>query len=131
MKAKTVIVSFSNGSLPPPYAYHYEIVFSEETTDAELKIFKGYDNEVVFAESKKFNLEIFQQLLLGLETIKEFKKNPNMVGGSHRSIEIKEENHSEKIIIDANDEAGISLFNRFLYVYSSDFLNIINKNINL
>jgi hypothetical protein len=51
------------------------------------------------------------------------------VGGSQRSIEIQN-TISKKIIIEEDDEAGISLFNRFLYLYSSDFSNIINKQIN-
>ncbi|GAA4164621.1 hypothetical protein GCM10022217_35510 [Chryseobacterium ginsenosidimutans] len=128
MKANKVIVSFNNGSVPPTYAYRYEIVFSEETGNAELKLFKGYDinEETILSESKKFNIEILQQLLSLLEKKENSEKPSNMTGGSQRSIDI----NAKKIIIAADDEAGISLFNRFLYLYNPDFLNLINQNIN-
>jgi hypothetical protein len=128
MKANKVIVSFNNGSVPPTYAYRYEIVFSEETENAELKLFKGYDinEETILSESKKFNIEILQQLLSLLEKKENSEKPSNMTGGSQRSIDI----NAKKIMIAADDEAGISLFNRFLYLYNPDFLNLINQNIN-
>lgn len=128
MKANKVIVSFNNGSVPPTYAYRYEIVFSEETGNAELKLFKGYDinEETILSESKKFNIEILQQLLSLLEKKENSEKPSNMTGGSQRSIDI----NAKKIMIAADDEAGISLFNRFLYLYNPDFLNLINQNIN-
>jgi hypothetical protein len=55
MKKHTVTVSFNNGSVPPIYAYRYEIIFSEITSEAELKIFKGYntDEKIIISESKK------------------------------------------------------------------------------
>ncbi len=128
MKANKVIVSFSNGSVPPQYAYRYQIIFSEQDGNAELKLFKGYDAEekMILAESKKFNIEIFQQLLSLLEKKENSVKPSNMTGGSQRSIDI----NAEKIMIEADDDAGISLFNRFLYLYNPDFLDIINKKIN-
>jgi hypothetical protein len=128
MKANKVIVSFNNGSVPPTYAYRYEIVFSEETGNAELKLFKGYDinEETILSESKKFNIEILQQLLSLLEKKENSEKPSNMTGGSQRSIDI----NAKKIMIASDDEAGISLFNRFLYLYNPDFLNLINQNIN-
>lgn len=131
MKTNTITVSFSNGSVPPQYAYRYEIKFSEENVNAELKIFKGYDwdEKMIVSESKKFNIDIFQQLLSGLEKKDHFMKEPHLVGGSQRSIEIQN-TISKKITIETDDETGISLFNRFLYLYSSDFSTIINKQIN-
>jgi hypothetical protein len=128
MKANKVIVSFNNGSVPPTYAYRYEIVFSEKTGNAELKLFKGYDinEETILSESKKFNIEILQQLLSLLEKKENSEKPSNMTGGSQRSVDI----NAKKIMIAADDEAGISLFNRFLYLYNPDFLNLINQNIN-
>ncbi|MCS3867361.1 hypothetical protein J3D55_000277 [Chryseobacterium ginsenosidimutans] len=128
MKANKIIVSFNNGSVPPIYAYRYQIVFSEETGDADLKLFKGYDvnEEMILSESKKFNLEIFQQLLSLLEKKENSEKLSNMTGGSQRSIEI----NAKKIMIEADDEAGISLFNRFLYLYNPEVLHLINQNIN-
>lgn len=128
MKANKVIVSFNNGSVPPQYAYRYQIIFSEQEGDAEMKLFKGYDadEKMILSESKKFNIEIFQQLLSLLEKKENSEKPSNMTGGSQRNIDI----NAKKIMIEADDEAGISLFNRFLYLYNPDFLNLINKNIN-
>ncbi|GAA5091204.1 hypothetical protein GCM10023210_18290 [Chryseobacterium ginsengisoli] len=128
MKANKVIVSFNNGSVPPQYAYRYQIIFSEQEGDAEMKLFKGYDTDekMILSESKKFNIEIFQKLLSLLEKKENSEKPSNMTGGSQKSIDI----NAKKIMIEADDEAGISLFNRFLYLYSPDFLNLINKNIN-
>lgn len=126
-----VTISFNNGSVPPQYSYRYEIKFSEENTNAELKIFKGYDldEKMIVSESKKFNPDVFQQLLSGLEKTDQSMKEPHQVGGSQRSIEIQN-TISKKIMIETDDVAGISLFNRFLYLYSSDFSHIINKQIN-
>lgn len=131
MKMHTVTISFNNGSVPPQYSYRYEIKFSEENANAELKIFKGYDldEKMIVSESKKFNPDVFQQLLSGLKKTDQSIKEPHQVGGSSRSIEIQN-TISKKIMIEADDEAGISLFNRFLYLYSSDFSTIINKHIN-
>lgn len=131
MKTHTVTVSFNNGSVPPQYAYRYEIIFYEETANAELKIFKGYDldEKIAVSESKKFNTDVFQQLLSGLEKINNSTDQNHLVGGSQRSIEVQN-SISKKIVIEANDENGISLFNRFLYLYNSDFSTIINKHIN-
>lgn len=128
MKANKVIVSFNNGSVPPQYAYRYQIIFSEQTGDAELTFFRGYDKneEMILSDTRKFNPDVLQQLLSLLNKENNAVKNPDLVGGSQRIIDI----NSEKVVIDADDDAGIALFNRFLYLYSPDFSNIINKYIN-
>lgn len=129
MKANTIIVSFNNGSVPPQYAYRYQIVFSEQDGNAELKIFRGYDadEKMIVSEQRKFNTEIFLQLLSLVNKIENSEKKPSMTGGSQRSIEV----NSKKIMIDPDDDFGISLFNRFLYLYSPDLINQINSNLNL
>lgn len=129
MKANTIIVSFNNGSVPPQYAYRYQITFSEQNGIAELKIFKGYDTDekMIVSEQKKFDMEVFLQLLSLINKIENSQKNQAMVGGSKRIIEV----NSKKIIIEHGDDAGISLFNRFLELYSTDFQNQINNNFNL
>jgi hypothetical protein len=129
MKANTIIVSFNNGSVPPQYAYRYQIIFSEEDGNAELKLFKGYDTDekMIVSERKKFNVEIFLKLLSLLNTKEIPLKNQVMVGGSERSIEV----NSKKMIINPDDDFGISVFNRFLELYSADFLTQINNNLNL
>ncbi|NML58395.1 hypothetical protein [Chryseobacterium cheonjiense] len=129
MKTNTIIVSFTNGSVPPQYAYRYQIIFSEEDGNAELKLFKGYDTDekMIVSERKKFNVEIFLKLLSLLNTKEIPLKNQVMVGGSERSIEV----NSKKMIINPDDDFGISIFNRFLELYSTDFLNQINNNLNL
>jgi len=129
MKTNTIIVSFTNGSVPPQYAYRYQIIFSEEDGNAELKLFKGYDTDekMIVSERKKFNVEIFLKLLSLLNTKEIPLKNQVMVGGSERSIEV----NSKKMIINPDDDFGISVFNRFLELYSADFLNQINNNLNL
>lgn len=128
MKANKVIVSFNNGSVPPQYAYRYQIIFYEQDGDAEMKLFKGYDTDekMILSELKKFNIEIFQQLISLLEKKENITKDPNMTGGSQRIINV----NSKKIMIEPNDDTGISLFNRFLYLYSIDFLNLIHTTIN-
>ncbi|MCW3160612.1 hypothetical protein [Chryseobacterium oryctis] len=132
MKTEKVIISFNNGSVPPPYAYRYEISFSKQTGNANLKIFKGYDSneELILSESEKFNSDILRQLLSELETIVP-RDNFNIIGGSQRIIEIISDNHTGRIEIEPDNEKGISLFNRFLYLYNNNFSDIINKNINL
>lgn len=132
MKAKKVIISFNNRSVPPPYTYRYEIIFSEQTGNADLKIFKGYDinEEMIFSETEQFNIDILRQLLLELQQVKD-SGDSNMIGGSQRIIEIQTDRQAQRILINPNDEKGISLFNRFLYLYSNNFSDIINKNINL
>ncbi len=129
MKANTIIVSFNNGSVPPQYAYRYQILFSEQDGNAELKIFRGYetDEKMIVSEQRKFNTEIFLQLLSLISKIKDSVKDPLMVGGSQRIIEV----NSKKIEIHPDDDFGISLFNRFLYLYNPDFINQINSNLNL
>lgn len=129
MKANTIIVSFNNGSVPPQYAYRYQILFSEQDGNAELKIFRGYetDEKMIVSEQRKFNTEIFLQLLSLISKIKDSAKDPSMVGGSQRIIEV----NSKKIEIHPDDDFGISLFNRFLYLYNPDFINQINSNLNL
>jgi len=129
MKTNTIIVSFTNGSVPPQYAYRYQIIFSGEDRNAELKLFKGYDTDekMIVSERKKFNVEIFLKLLSLLNTKEISLKNQVMVGGSERSIEV----NSKKMIIYPDDDFGISVFNRFLELYSADFLNQINNNLNL
>lgn len=129
MKANTIIVSFNNGSVPPQYAYRYQILFSEQAGNAELKIFRGYetDEKMIVSEQRKFNTEIFLQLLSLISKIKDSVKDPSMVGGSQRMIEV----NSKKIEIHPDDDFGISLFNRFLYLYNPDFINQINSNLNL
>ncbi len=129
MKTNTIIVSFTNGSVPPQYAYRYQIIFSEEDGNAELKLFKGYDTDekMIVSERKKFNVEIFLKLVSLLNTKEIPLKNQVMVGGSERSIEV----NSKKMIINPDDDFGISVFNRFLELYSADFLNQINNNLNL
>lgn len=129
MKVNTIIVSFNNGSVPPQYAYRYQIIFSEQDGNAELKIFRGYetDEKMIVSEQRKFNTEIFLQLLSLISKIKDSVKDPSMVGGSQRMIEV----NSKKIEIHPDDDFGISLFNRFLYLYNPDFINQINSNLNL
>lgn len=129
MKANTIIVSFNNGSVPPQYAYRYQITFSEENGIAELKIFKGYDTDekMIVSEQKKFDTEIFLQLLSLLNKKENSQNNQALVGGSQRMIEV----NSKKIIIAPDDDFGISLFNRFLELYRTDFQNQINTNLNL
>ncbi len=129
MKANTIIVSFNNGSVPPQYAYRYQIVFSEQDGNADLKLFRGYDadEKMIVSEQRKFNTEIFLQLLSLSSKIEDSVKDPAMVGGSQRMIEV----NSRKIMIEPNDDFGISLFNRFLYLYHPDFINQINSNLNL
>lgn len=129
MKANTIIVSFNNGSVPPQYAYRYQIVFSEQDGNADLKLFKGFDTDekMIVSEQRKFNTEIFLQLLSLISKIEDSVKDPAMVGGSQRMIEV----NSRKIMIEPNDDFGISLFNRFLYLYHPDFINQINSNLNL
>ncbi|MCY1659402.1 hypothetical protein [Chryseobacterium sp. SL1] len=129
MKANTIIVSFNNGSVPPQYAYRYQIVFSEQDRNADLKLFRGYDadEKMIVSEQRKFNTEIFLQLLSLISKIEDSVKDPAMVGGSQRMIEV----NSRKIMIEPNDDFGISLFNRFLYLYHPDFINQINSNLNL
>lgn len=129
MKANTIIVSFNNGSVPPQYAYRYQIIFSEEDGNADLKLFKGYekDEKMIVSEQKKFDTETFLQLLSLLNKKENSQKNPAMAGGSQRMIEV----NSKKIIIEPDDDFGISLFNRFLELYSTDFQNQLNNNLNL
>lgn len=129
MKANTIIVSFNNGSVPPQYAYRYQIVFSEQDGNADLKLFRGYDadEKMIVSEQRKFNTEIFLQLLSLISKIEDSVKDPAMVGGSQRMIEV----NARKIMIEPNDDFGISLFNRFLYLYHPDFINQINSNLNL
>lgn len=129
MKANTIIISFNNGSVPPQYAYRYQIMFSEEKGIAELKIFKGYDTDekMIVSEQKKFDTEIFLQLLSLLNKKENSQKTKAMVGGSERIIDI----NAKKIIIANDDHFGISLFNRFLELYHTDFQNQINTNLNL
>ncbi|OVE54832.1 hypothetical protein [Chryseobacterium mucoviscidosis] len=129
MKANTIIVSFNNGSVPPQYAYRYQIIFSEQDGNAELKIFRGYetDEKMIVSEQRKFNTEIFLQLLSLISKIKDSVKDPSMVGGSQRMMEV----NSKKTEIYPDDDFGISLFNRFLYLYNPDFINQINSNLNL
>lgn len=129
MKANTIIVSFNNGSVPPQYAYRYQIIFSEQDGNAELKIFRGYetDEKMIVSEQRKFNTEIFLQLLSLISKIKDSVKDSLMVGGSQRMIEV----NSKKIEIHPDDDFGVSLFNRFLYLYNPDFINQINSNLNL
>lgn len=129
MKANTLIVSFNNGSVPPQYAYRYQIVFSEQDENADLKLFRGYDadEKIIVSEQRKFNTEIFLQLLSLISKIEDSVKDPAMVGGSQRMIEV----NSRKIMIHPDDNFGISLFNRFLYLYNPDFINQINSNLNL
>ncbi|SMP03839.1 hypothetical protein [Chryseobacterium profundimaris] len=129
MKANTIIVSFNNGSVPPQYAYRYQIIFSEENGIAELKIFKGHDPDerMIVSEQKKFDTEIFLQLLSLIDKIENSQKNQAMVGGSERIINV----NSKKITIAPDDDFGVSLFTRFLKLYSTDFQNQININLNL
>lgn len=129
MKANTIIVSFNNGSVPPQYAYRYQITFSEDNGIAELKIFKGYDTDekMIVSEQKKFDTEIFLQLLSLLNKKENSQNNQALVGGSQRMIEV----NSKKIIIAPDDDFGISLFNRFLELYRTDFQNYVNNNLNL
>ncbi|SHF09012.1 hypothetical protein SAMN05444408_108208 [Chryseobacterium takakiae] len=129
MKANTIIVSFNNGSVPPQYAYRYQITFSEENGIAELKIFKGYDTDekMIVSEQKKFDTEIFLQLLSLFNKKENSQNNQALVGGSQRMIEV----NSKKIIIAPDDDFGISLFNRFLELYRTDFQNYVNNNLNL
>jgi len=129
MKANTIIVSFNNGSVPPQYAYRYQIIFSEENGIAELKIFKGHDPDerMIVSEQKKFDTEIFLQLLSLIDKIENSQKNQAMVGGSERIINV----NSKKITIAPDDNFGVSLFTRFLKLYSTDFQNQININLNL
>lgn len=130
MKDKKVIATFNNGSVPPEYAYRYELVFSGNGI-AELKVFKGYDldEKNVYSESKKINVLILEQLIIGLINLKMLSKSSSKVGGSQRTLELCQRN-SEKSFIQNDDLAGIDLFNRFLFLYNSDFLNTINKIIN-
>lgn len=130
MKDKKVIATFNNGSVPPEYAYRYELVFSSNGI-AELKVFKGYDldEKNVYSESKKINVLILEQLIIGLINLKMLSKSSSKVGGSQRTLELCQRN-SEKSFIQNDDLAGIDLFNRFLFLYNSDFLNNINKIIN-
>lgn len=129
MKANTIIVSFNNGSVPPQYAYRYQITFSEENGIAELKIFKGHDPDerMIVSEQKKFDTEIFLQLLSLIDKIENSQKNQAMVGGSERIINV----NSKKIKIAPDDNFGVSLFIRFLKLYSTDFQYQININLNL
>lgn len=129
MKANTIIVSFNNGSVPPQYAYRYQITFSEDKGIAELKIFKGYDTDekMIVSEQKKFDTEIFLQLLSLFNKKENSQNNQALVGGSQRMIEV----NSKKIIIAPDDDFGISLFNRFLELYRTDFQNYVNNNLNL
>lgn len=129
MKANTIIVSFNNGSVPPQYAYRYQITFSEDNGIAELKIFKGYDTDekMIVSEQKKFDTEIFLQLLSLFNKKENSQNNQALVGGSQRMIEV----NSKKIIIAPDDDFGISLFNRFLELYRTDFQNYVNNNLNL
>lgn len=130
MKDKKVIATFNNGSVPPEYAYRYELVFSSNGI-AGLKVFKGYDldEKNVYSESKKINVLILEQLIIGLVNLKMLSKSSSKVGGSQRTLELCQRN-SEKSFIQNDDLAGIDLFNRFLFLYNSDFLNNINKIIN-
>lgn len=129
MKANTIIVSFNNGSVPPQYAYRYQIIFFEENGNAEFKLFKGdeKDEKMIVSEKKKFDTEIFLQLLYLVNNLENSQKNPAMVGGSERIINV----NSKKITIAPDDDFGVSLFNRFLKLYSTDFQNQININLNL
>lgn len=130
MKDKKVIVSFNNGSVPPQYAYRYEIIFSNHGT-ALLEVYKGFDidEKNVFSETKKINTLVFEQLVLGVINLKFAADNNLAIGGSQRSIELIN-GKSEKFFIENENLLAINLFNRFLYLYDLDFLNNINKIIN-
>jgi len=130
MEARKVIASFNNGSVPPEYAYRYELIFTDNG-NAELKVFKGYDLEekIIFSETEQINVLILQQLISQAHNLRIYNDNSPETGGSQRSIELIN-GKSEKIFIHNGNLEGINLFNRFLYLYNSDFLNIINKIIN-
>ncbi len=128
MKADNTILSYNNGSVPPQYAYRYQITFSVKEGNAGLQVFTGYgaEEKMVLSEHKKFSTEILSQLLSILIKKEHSVKNPTLVGGSLRIIEAD----TVKIIIRPDDEDGISLFNRFLYLYDKDFPDKINKYLN-
>ncbi|KQT22429.1 hypothetical protein ASG31_03655 [Chryseobacterium sp. Leaf404] len=130
MEGRKVIATFNNGSVPPEYAYRYELSFSD-SGHAELKVFKGYDldEKNVFSETKKINALILEQLIVGVHNLNLTQSRSPEVGGSPRSIEIIN-GKSQKTFIQNDNLEGINLFNRFLYLYNPDFLNIINKIIN-
>ena len=120
MKDKKVIVSFNNGSVPPQYAYRYEIIFSNHGT-ALLEVYKGFDidEKNVFSETKKINTLVFEQLVLGVINLK-FTADKNLaIGGFQRSIELIN-GKSEKFFIENENLLAINLFNRFLYLYDLD-----------
>lgn len=128
MKADNIILSYNNGSVPPQYAYRYQITFSAKEGNAGLKLFTGYgaEEKMILSEQKKFSTEILSQLRSILINKEHSVKNPTLVGGSLITIEAD----TEKIIIRPDDEDGISLFNRFLYLYDKNFPDKINKHLN-
>lgn len=130
MKASKITIFYNNGSVPPQYAYHYEINFSAETGEAQFKLFSGYyeDEKLLFSESISFDQETLQQLLPEIPQLKSDNNSPN-IGGSQRIIEtINQE--TKKYVIAADNETGIQLFNCFLYLYDEDIMNTIHKFIN-
>lgn len=128
MKADNIILSYNNGSVPPQYAYRYQIIFSAKEGSAGLKLFTGYgaEKKMILSEQKKFSTEILSQLRSILINKEHSVKNPTLVGGSLRIIEAD----TEKVIIRPDDEDGISLFNRFLYLYDKNFPDKINQHLN-
>lgn len=130
METEKVIATFNNGSVPPAYAYRFEVIFSD-SGNAELKVFKGYDldEKNILTETKKINALILVQLITEVRNLKIFEVNSPKTGGNQRSIELRN-GKSEKTFIQNDNQQGINLFNRFLYLYNPDFLNIISKIIN-
>lgn len=120
MKA-LLILEYSNGSLPPPYAYTYKISFFK-TGYAQFEVFERNNEDLreIHSENKSYSLETLQTC------IHQLNENPPktselMVGGEHMKIIFEKHGTDYEISVHPNDEIQKENFQLLQSIYDEHF----------
>ena len=120
MKA-LLILEYSNGSLPPPYAYTYKISFFE-TGYAQFELFERNNEDLkeIYSENRKYNVETLQKCISQLHESKS-DKSQLMVGGEVLKIIFEKDVQNHEIVIPPNDGFQKENFQLLQSIYDENF----------
>lgn len=120
-------LDYSNGSLPPPYAYTYKISFFE-TGYAQVEFFSSDNGDLkpIKTENRPFNLEDLRKQVAELDAHSSQKTNVR-VGGELRVITFEKDGKNQTITIYTDDNSQRAAYNKLLMIFDPEFEKTQNK----
>lgn len=116
-----LILEYSNGSLPPPYAYTYKISFFK-TGYAQFELFERNNEDLkeMHSENRSFNLQTLQSCLHQLNE-NPSDKSELLIGGELMKIIFEKNGITQEITIHPNDEIQKENFQLLESIYDENF----------